>query len=227
MNINPIEKELKSKIIEFSGIIEQNFEEILNELLANNYKRFEYSYSSLAKNYTNGLYDEIHKLIESILLKHENKSSARLKDLFKKNSGNFSDFIPRIIRMVKFVNYLKDVSNAILLIKINITELYRYPAFKKQAYIPDFTLALSSFFKKNTDHFFSGKNNQASENDNSHEELGRILSLGHKIINEFFLHLTLDGAGNFSEAENQVIYYSNIISLLEMIAMSCFEFSRM
>ena len=218
------ERTLKTKIIEFSNIVEQNLEEILNELIANNYKRFDYNPDSLEKNYTNELYGEINRIIESMLVPVKEKPS--IKGLFKRRNKDSDGFIPDIIRMVKFVNLLKDANNAVLLIKINITELYKYPTFKKQAYIPDFTLALSSFFKKNVDSFFTKTDIPEEEKDVSRKELNKIISLGHKIINEFFLNLTLENDGNLRDSGNQVIYYSNIITLLELISINCFEFTQ-
>ena len=56
-------------------------------------------------------------------------------------------------------------------------------------------------------------------------ELSKIVSLGNKIMNEFFLNITHENATNIKDSGNQVIYYSNIISLLELISINSVEFT--
>jgi hypothetical protein len=53
-------------------------------------------------------------------------------------------------------------------------------------------------------------------------ELKKITSLSHKAINEFSRDIS-DGNIDISSNENQVIYYSNIISCLELIAITVFD----
>ncbi len=219
-------KILNAKIIEFSNIVEQNLEEILNELIANNYRRFDYASDNIIKNESNKLYGEINEIALSMIALPKSKKKLFIEAVFRWDDAAGINFIPEVIRLIKFSSHLKDINNAILLIKINLNELYKYPAFKKQAYIPDFILALSSFFKENIDIFFANSGKNPETGDKTSVELKKIMSYGHKIINEFFLNIKGGNIDNVEKSENQVIYYSNIISILELISISSLEFTQ-
>ncbi len=218
---------LNSKAIEFSNIVEQNLEEILNELIANNYKQYNNSLDGITKNKTgNGLlYKEINELVRQTLSPSKNINLSSLKLLCKKENSDYKNFVERVTRIIKFTGHLQDIHNSIELIKNNIDELYKYPAFKKQAYIPEFCLALSSFFKENIDIFFMQSGVDEKIKNKTAAELSKIVSLGNKIMNEFFLNITHENKTGIKDSGNQVIYYSNIISLLELISINSVEFT--
>ncbi|MHB8232135.1 MAG: hypothetical protein ACYDDB_04465 [bacterium] len=218
---------LNSKAIEFSNIVEQSLEDILNELIGNNYKQSNNSFDNIFKNKSaaNKLCDEINELAQNILASSKDKNLLPLKSLLHRENSYCKFFANEITRIMKFVNHLKDINNTVELIKININELYKYPAFKKQAYIPEFSLALSAFFKENIDLFFTRPGSDEIIKNKVASELSRIISLGNKIMNEFFLNITSENNGNIKDSGNQVIYYSNIISLLELISINSLEFT--
>jgi|GEM_PF-3080412 len=217
---------LNSKAIEFSNIVEQNLEEILNQLITNNYKRHNSVPGSIIENKTRGniLYAEINELARQIL-SSRNFNLSSLKLLCKKENSECKNFTGMIIRIIEFTGHLKDIERGIELIKNNINELYKYPAFKKQAYIPEFCLALSSFFKENIDIFFTQSGKDEKIKSKTAEELSKIIFLGNKIMNEFFLNATIENKDSIKDAGNQVIYYSNIISILELISINSVEFT--
>lgn len=216
-------KILAAKIGEFSSTVEQNLEEILNELISNNYKLHNLSFDALFNNETSKIYDEINELAISILTLSKNKSGIKntIRRLFRKQGDNSENLVKEIIRFLKFANNLKNINNSLILIKYNINELYKYPAFKKQAYIPDFTFMISSFFKENIDIFFQ-ENNDINTKNRMSSELKKIMSLSRKMLNKFSIDIS-DGNIDINPNENQVIYYSNIISYLELISISAFS----
>ena len=218
---------LNSKAIELSNIVEQSLEEVLNELIANNYKQYNNSIGNITNNdsRSNILYREINELAQQILISSKNVNLSSLKLLFKKENSNYKNFVSGITRIIKFADHLQDIDNSLELIKNDINELYKYPAFKKQAYIPEFCLALSSFFKENIDIFFMRLGRDEKVKNKTAAELSKIVSLGNKIMNEFFLNMTYENKGNATDLGNQVIYYSNIISLLELISINSVEFT--
>ena len=126
---------------------------------------------------------------------------------------------------MKFTDHLQDIESGIELIKNNINELYKYPAFKKQAYIPEFCLALSSFFKENIDIFFMQSGKDEKIKSKTAVELSKIIFLGNKIMNEFFLNVISENKSVIKDSGNNVIYYSNIISILELISINSVQFT--
>ncbi|MHB1697083.1 MAG: hypothetical protein ACYCSQ_03120 [bacterium] len=214
---------LNSKAIEFSNIVEQNLEDVLNELIANNYRQHNNGFDSISG--INKLCGDINELAQNMLASSKDKNLLPLKLLHRGENSGYRYFVNEIMRLTKFVNHLKDISNALELIKTNINELYKYPAFKKQAYIPEFSLALSAFFKENIDIFFMRLGGDERIKNKVALELSKIISLGNKIMNEFFLHITSADNGDIKDSGNQVIYYSNIISLLELISINSLEFT--
>ena len=58
-------------------------------------------------------------------------------------------------------------------------------------------------------------------------KLKKIMYLGHKILNEFMQNTVYENKDdiNIANPENQVMYYSNIISLLELISINSLEFT--
>lgn len=221
MKINE-RKMLTAKIGEFSSLIEQNLEEILNELISSNYKLRNLGFDTLFNNEINKIYDEINELAISVLTSSKNKNSInKICRFYKNQKGNHENLIREIIRLIKFANNLRNINNSIILIKYNLNELYRYPTFKKQAYIPDFTLMISSFFKENIDIFFQN-NNDINTKNRLFAELKKIISLSHKMLNELSQDIS-DGNIDINSNENQVIYYSNIISYLELISINTFN----
>ena len=217
---------LNSKAIEFSNIVEQNLEEILNELITNNYKRHNNFPGNIIENKTRGniLYAEINELVLQILSSRGVNLSS-LKLLCKRGDSDYKNFAGIITRIMKFAGHLQGIYSGIELIKNNINELYKYPAFKKQAYIPEFCLALSSFFKENIDIFFMQSGKDEKIKSKTAAELSKIIFLGNKIMNEFFLNVISENKGGIKDSGNQVIYYSNIISILELISINSVEFT--
>ena len=218
-------KLLDTKISEYSDIIEQNLEEILNELISNNYKLRNLGFGAGFDNEANEIYGEINKLAISILTLtlSKNKNGLHKIWLFHGNGKNNPENLVReIARLIRFADNLKCINNSISLIKYNINELYEYPTFKKQAYIPDFALMISSFFKENIDIFFQNNKNDINKENRMSAELKKITSLSHKVLNEFSRDIS-DGNIDIISNENQVIYYSNIISCLELIAITIFD----
>lgn len=209
-------KEISIKTIEFSSIVEQNLEETLNELISNNYKPHEFSFDDLVHNETSEMYNKINELTGSVLTLYRNKISIKnaILRFFRKQDDDSEDLIKEIMRLIRFANILKTTSNSLVLIQYNINELYNYPAFGKQGCIPDFALTVSSFFKENIDIFFQN-NNDANTTDKITAKLKKIIALSHKILDEFSSGMlnTDNNAG-----ENQVIYYSNIVSYLKLIS---------
>ncbi len=235
---------LNSKAIEFSNIIEQNLEIVLNELITNNYKQYRYDESNLIKNENSVyiLYKDLNELSDKLLSSSKIRKTTSLKLL--------------VLRMVKFACHLYNIHNSLELIKININKLYKYPAIRKQAYIPEFCLALSSFFKENIDTFFMMANQTGEMQISTKSELHRIILLGNQIIDEFFKNITSEiysrtlgelpkipnsdisqftseVPGESHEIKNNeikypeghVVYYSNIISFLKLIAINSVEFT--
>ena len=223
-----IEKRLlNSKLIEFSNSVEQSLEEVLNELITNNYKQYNFSIDNTTKNKTkdNILYREVNELINQILSSSKKINLSSLKSLCPKEKSDYKNFVGDITRIIKFTDHLQDIGNSIELIKNNINELYKYPAFKKQAYIPEFCLTISSFFKENIDIFFMQLGENEEIKNKTAADLSKIISLGNKIMNEFFLNITYENKGDAKDSGNQVIYYSGIISLLELISINSIQFT--
>lgn len=213
---------LAAKMSEFSSLIEQNLEEVLNELISNNYKLRNLNLDVLLNNGINKIYDEINELSISVLTSFKNKYGInKICRLHKKQKNIPENLIREVIGAAKFANNLRNINNSIILIKHNINELYKYPVFKKQAHIPDFTLMVSSFFKENIDLFFQN-NNDINTKNRLFAELKKIIFLSHKMLNEFSQDIP-DGNIDANSNENQVIYYSNIISYLELIAINTFS----
>ncbi len=223
-----IEKKiLNLKILEFSNAVEQSLEEVLNELITNNYKRHSNNLYNIIRNKTNNgiLYKEINELSRKMLYSSKKINISYVKFLCKKDNLHYKNFIDEIMRTIKFTNHLQDISNSIELIKNNIDELYKYPVFKKQTYITEFCLSLSSFFKENIDIFFMRLAEDENIKNKTADDLSKIISLGNKIINEFFINIAYENQGNVKDPANQVIYYSNIISLLELISINSIQFT--
>ena len=214
-------KMLTAKIGEFSSLIEQNLEEILNELISNNYKLRNLGSGAGFNNEANGIYDEINELAISVLTSSRNKGINKICLFHRNQKSDSENLIRELTRLIKFTNNLKNINNSIILIKYNLNELYKYPTFKKQAYIPDFTLMISSFFKENIDIFFQN-NNDINTKNRLFAELKKIISLSHKMLNELSQDIS-DRNFDINSNENQVIYYSNIISYLELISMNIFD----
>ena len=84
---------LNSKAIEFSNIVEQNLEEILNELITNNYKRHNNFPGNIIENKTRGniLYAEINELVLQILSSRGVNLSS-LKLLCKRGDSDYKNF---------------------------------------------------------------------------------------------------------------------------------------
>ncbi|HEC24812.1 MAG TPA: hypothetical protein ENI54_02175 [bacterium] len=217
INNNDMTKILDAKATEFSDIVEQDLEEILTELISNNYKRHNVDFETIIKNDTMRICNEINKLVTAVTASPKNK----------KKMTDYKKFLPEIVRLIKFTANLKSINNAIVLIKFNIGKLYGYPTFKKQAYIPNFTLAVSSFFKENIDIFFLNGEKDINAKNRTNIKLKKIMYLGHKILNEFMQNTVYENKDdiNVANPENQVMYYSNIISLLELISINSLEFT--
>jgi hypothetical protein len=215
---------LNFKTIQFSNIVEQSLEDLLNELVANNYRRHDVYFGNITENKSvaNELCDEINKLADNILASSADKKALFLYPLRGTENSDGDNFETEIVRLIKFVGHLKDINNAIELIKTNINELYKYPAFKKQSYIPEFSLAISAFFKENIDIFFMRAAKDEIIKNKVASELFKIISLGNKIMNEFFLNINYVSNG-IKDSGNHVVYYSSIISLLQLISINSVE----
>ncbi len=212
-------KEISIKVSEFSSIVEQNLEETLSELISNNYKPHELNFYDLVHNETSEIFNEINELTRSVLTLYRNKISIKnaiWQSFRKQQDDNSEDLILNVMRLIRFSNILKNTSNSLVLINYNINELYHYPIFSKQGHIPDFALTVSSFFKENIDIFFQ-KNHNTSTTRIITAKLKKIVSLSHKILNEFSIDI-LGRDINIDAGENQVIYYSNIVSYLKLIS---------
>jgi len=218
---------LNSKAVELSNITEQSLEEILNELITNNYKQHNSRFNNAIKNKSlaDELCGEINELANNILASYKNRNFLSVRLLRKKENLNYKNFADGVTRIIKFTDHLQDINDNIELIKNNINELYKYPAFKKQAYIPEFCLALSSFFKENIDIFFMGIGGDNEIKSKTASGLSKIISLGNKIIYEFFINITSGKDTVNKNSGGQIIYYSNIISLLELISINSIQFT--
>ncbi len=215
---------LNSKAVKLSDIIEQNIEEILNELIANNYRIHENAAGNLIagdKNIVKVICGEIDEISINIL---ENNNAVFFKSACKKKYTKRSDLIRKTVRIIKFAEQLRNIHHNIELIKININELYKYPVFKNQIYIAELCLALSSFFKENIDRFFMDYADNEEIKNLTAEKLSKVISLGNRIINEFYVSITSENKNNLKDA-GQVIYHSNIISLIELISINSVEFT--
>ncbi|MGC8553912.1 MAG: hypothetical protein ACP5NA_00230 [Candidatus Acidulodesulfobacterium sp.] len=218
---------LNSNAIKLSYIVEQNIEEILNEVITNNYKIHESDIKDFicnkSKNKFNIICEEINRLSVKILEKDE---IIFFKPIFKKKKIKQLNLIYKILRIIKFMENMKNIYNNLELIKLNINELYKYPVLKVQTYIPELCLYLSAFFKENIDIFFMNENHGDIEERKkiAMEKLHKIISLGNKIINEFYINI-ISAENNDNKNTGHVVFYSNIISIIQIISINCAEFN--
>ena len=56
------------------------------------------------------------------------------------------------------------------------------------------------------------------------EKLYKIISLGNKIINEFYINI-ISAENNDIKNAGHVVYHSNIISIIQIISINCAEFN--
>jgi hypothetical protein len=219
---------LNSNAIKLSYIVEQNIEEILNEVITNNYKIHESDIKDFiccnkSKNEFNIICEEINSLSLKILEKDE---IIFFRPVFKKKKIKQLNVIYKTLRIIKFTENMKNIYNNLELIKLNINELYKYPVLKVQTYIPELCLYLSAFFKENIDLFFMDINHEDTDERNKIEidKLYKIISLGNKIINEFYINL-ISAENNDIKNAGHVVYHSNIISIIQIISINCAEFN--
>lgn len=217
---------LSSKAVKLSYIIEQNMEEILNEVITNNYKMHTVELKYILnqeRNEFDNIYKEINNLSVKILDKDE---LIYFKPIFKKKRIRHLNLVYKTMRIIKFTENMKNIYRSLELIKLNIHELYKYPAIKVQTYIPELCLYLSAFFKENIDFFFTDKNYEDIQERKKtiSDKLCKIISLGNKIINEFYINIVSDERNGIKNS-GHVIYHSNIISITQIISINCAEFN--
>ncbi|MCL4497617.1 MAG: hypothetical protein M1467_05880 [Deltaproteobacteria bacterium] len=218
---------LNSNATKLSYIVEQNIEEILNEVITNNYKIHDSGINDFFFNKSKNEFDIICKEISSLSLKILEKDEIIFfKPVFKKKKIKQLNIIYKTLRIIKFTENMKNIYNNLELIKLNINELYKYPVLKVQTYIPELCLYLSAFFKENIDIFFMDINHEDIKERKKivMEKLYKIMSLGNKIINEFYINIISDEKSDIQNG-GHVIYHSNIISIIQIISINCVEFN--
>ncbi len=213
--------------IKMSYIIEQSIEGILNEVITNNYKIHESDIKDFicnkSKNEFDIIYEEIKNLSVKILEKDE---IIFFKPIFKKKKIKQLNIIYKTLRIIKFTENIKNIYDSLELIKLNINELYKYPVLKVQTYIPELCFYLSAFFKENIDVFFMDLNHGDIKERKKivADKLYKIMSLGNKIINEFYINILSDEKSELKSG-GHVIYHSNIISIMQIISINCADFN--
>jgi hypothetical protein len=218
---------LNSNVIKLSYIVEQNIEEILNEVITNNYKIHESDIKNFICNKDKNEFDIICQEINSLSVKILEKDEIIFfKPVFKKKKIKQLNVIYKTLRIIKFTENMKNIYNNLELIKLNINELYKYPVLKVQTYIPELCLYLSAFFKENIDIFFMDENHGDTEErkKTAMEKLHKIISLGNKIINEFYINI-ISAENNDNKNAGHVVYHSDIISIIQIISINCAEFN--
>ncbi len=213
--------------IKMSYIVEQNLEGILNEVITNNYKIHDSEIKDFIFNKNKNEFDIICEEINNLSVKILEKDEIIFfKPIFKKKKIKRVNAIYKTLHIIKFTENIKNIYNNLELIKLNINELYKYPVLKVQTYIPELCLYLSAFFKENIDIFFMEINHGDIKERKKivMDKLYKIISLGNKIINEFYINIISDEKSDIQNG-GHVIYHSNIISIMQIISINCADFN--
>ncbi|MHB1665618.1 MAG: hypothetical protein ACYCT7_10250 [bacterium] len=218
-------KKLSDNAIVLSGFIENNLEKDLNSIINNKFNvlDLEIELNDIKDNLVTELNNEIHKLIISIIT---NEGLRQSKD------KNKLCIYENVLKFSPFCNSMQNIYTLNLLIKLNIKNIAQYPVLKKQSYIPELALMISSIVKNTIDTFYSLLN----FNNNDYELYGN--KTNNKAYKQQILKKTWQDIKNIDyvcdriindlssiksntygyDAKNQMIYYSLIVSYLKEIA---------
>lgn len=218
-------KKLSDNAIILSGFIENNLEKDLNSIINNKFNvlDLETDLNDIKDNLVTELNNEIHKLIISVIT---NKGLRQSKD------KNKLCIYENVLKFSPFCNSMQNIYTLNLLIKLNIKNISRYPVLKKQSYIPELALMISSIVKNTIDTFYSLLN----FNDNNYELYGN--KINNKAYKQQILKKTWQDIKNIDyvcdktindlssieshsygyDVKSQIIYYSLIVSYLKEIA---------
>ncbi|MHB1646596.1 MAG: hypothetical protein EVG15_01470 [Candidatus Acididesulfobacter diazotrophicus] len=218
-------KKLSDNAIVLSGFIENNLEKDLNSIINNkfNVSDLEIELNDIKDNLVTELNNEIHKLIISIIT---NEGLKQSKD------KNKLCIYENVLKFSPFCNSMQNIYTLNLLIRLNIKNIAQYPVLKKQSYIPELALMISSIVKNTIDTFYSLLN----FNNNNYELYGN--KINNKAYKQQIIKKTWQDIKNIDyvcdrtindlsgiksniyeyDAKNQMIYYSLIVSYLKEIA---------
>ncbi|MHB1680311.1 MAG: hypothetical protein ACYCTB_07380 [bacterium] len=218
-------KKLSDNVIILSGFIENNLEKDLNSIINNKFNvlDLETDLNDIKDNLVTELNNEIHKLIISVIT---NKGLRQSKD------KNKLYIYENVLKFSPFCNSMQNIYTLNLLIKLNIKNISQYPALKKQSYIPELALMISSTVKNTVDTFYSllnfndtnyelhGNkiNNKAYKQQilkKTWQDIKNIDYICDKIINDLS---SIESHSYGYDVKSQIIYYSLIVSYLKEIA---------
>ncbi len=218
-------KKLSDNAIVLSGFIENNLEKDLNSIINNKFNIVdsEFGMDDIKDNIITELNNEIYKLIIGVIT---NKALLQSKD------ENKLYIYENVLKFGPFCNSMQNIYTLNLLIKLNIKNISMYPALKKQSYIPELALMISSIVKNTIDIFYAllNFNNNNRElygnkiNDKVYkqqilkktwQEVKNIDFICDKIIKDLS---TVESHAYGYDVKSQIIYYSLIVSYLREIA---------
>lgn len=223
------------KIAYYVSAIEQDLEETLNELLSGNHRLHDKTVENLFNNEVIDRANEIKEI--GISLGMQNIKKIKFPGFYFLRKSRLEEIGYRALKvnnLIIFVEILKHIYESIILIRMNINEIYKYPPFKKEAYIPNLILIMSSTIKNNLDSFFQYYGNEntvedlkaSKEEKSAYEEFRKTLSLSREALKE------LSGCKYHEEIEDNFdktlsVYYAAIISNLESIIMDIVNIYRL
>jgi hypothetical protein len=218
-------KKLSDNAIVLSGFIENNLEKDLNSIINNKFNIVdsELGMDDIKDNIITELNNEIYKLIIGVITNKGLRQSKGESKLY---------IYENVLKFGPFCNSMQNIYTLNLLIKLNIKNISMYPALKKQSYIPELALMISSIVKNTIDIFYAllNFNNNNRElygskiNDKAHkqqilkktwQEVKNIDFICDKIIKDLS---TVESHTYGYDVKSQIIYYSLIVSYLREIA---------